>query len=81
MELIEKLEEGILALTEELKVLRVENNALKGELVELNAKLSNSESVQEVLLEKEEVIKTTNERIDKLLDLVRSELQEKSNDI
>ncbi len=81
MELIEKLEEGILALTEELKTLRVENNTLKNELAETKARLSNSESVQDVLLEKEEVIKSTNDRIDKLLSLVRSELQENSNGI
>ncbi len=81
MELIEELEEGILALTEELKTLRVDNSALRGELAEARQKLSNIESAQHVLQEKEEVIKTTNDRIDKLLYLVRSELQEKSNDI
>ncbi len=81
MELIEELEEGIIALAEELKTLRVENNTLKGELAEVRLKLSNTESAEQVLQEKEEVIKSTNDRIDKLLYLVRNELQEKSNDI
>ncbi len=74
MEMMIKLEEGIIALTNELKKLREENASLRKEL-------GNSQSLQEqnynleALLQKEKEVKhDANAAIERLLKLIQEEI-------
>ncbi len=69
-----KLEESILALTNELKRLREENASLKKELSDSQSLIEQNYNLEALLQNEQEVKNEANARIEKLLRMVQEEL-------